>query len=367
VSPSGDVLLPVPHRWYCLVFSAGALVVGFIAISRALQVRRVPVLWGQRAARAYRFGLLGGEVLLFAMFFLGFYLLEVYASYKAPYYLYPRIWLPRLPALLPHVLVGPFPDFAPSDGCAKLVTDYLRTGDNRWHAVPLEVPLMEATLAYVMFRTTRLLGSPPWASPLLAAGALLALDIFLDPAVADVRDCNNGWVADGAGLWRWFLDKESMRSWHMIPLFNYAAWYGGALLAVAFGQFATSFVTKRAWRRGRFVEVRHHRFGLILAIMGIVAVVVLKSTAKDLGGVVLAACIVVALLVAGVVTSKMAATNHKPRLAFIAPVLFFLAIALLAYVWFGLWSTEAKHIVAAFGAVLICLALTFLPYWRRVL
>jgi hypothetical protein len=59
--------------------------------------------------------------------------------------------------------------------------------------------------------------------------------------------------------------------------------------------------------------------------------------------------------------------NHRPRLAFIAPVLFFLAIALLAYAWFGLQSAESKHIIEAFGALPICLSPTFLPYWRRLL
>ena len=29
-------------------------------------------------------------------------------------------------------------------------------------------------------------------------------------------------------------------------------------------------------------------------------------------------------------------------------------------------SAESKHVVEAFGALLMCLSLTFLPYWRRL-
>jgi hypothetical protein len=169
-------VIPDPPRWFCLLFGVGSLVVAVVAIWRALQARRVPALWRRQAVLSslpYRSGLLGSEMLLFAVFLVAFYLLEVYASYGAPYYLYPPIWLPRLPAILPGFLVGHFAEsFAPDPSCG---------------------------------------------------------------------------------------------------------------------------------------------------------------------------------------------------LAFIAPVLFFLAIALLAYAWFGLRSAESKHIVEAFGALLICLSLTFLPYWRRLL
>jgi hypothetical protein len=86
-------VIPDPPRWFCLVFSVGSLIVAVVAISRALQVRRVPGLWRQAAqsSQPYRSGLLGSEVLLFAIFVMAFYLLEVYASYGAPYYLYPPI------------------------------------------------------------------------------------------------------------------------------------------------------------------------------------------------------------------------------------------------------------------------------------
>jgi hypothetical protein len=363
-------VIPDPPRWFCLLFSMGALVVAVVAISRALQVRRVPALWGQAAqvSRPYRSGLLGSELLLFAIFLVGFYLLEVYASYGAPYYLYPPIWLPRLPAILPGFVVDHVPDsFAPDPSCGQVVTTYLNSGDNRWHAIPLEVPLMEATLAYVMYRTTRLLGSPAWARPLLAAAALLALDAVLDPAVAEVHDCKNQHLATGAGLWRWFLDESRMQSWQMIPLINYGAWYSGALLAVAAGQVVTTVAAPGRRRRASALELLSHGGG---AGLGVIALLVVWwcGRSEPVWKTAAALLVLVATVVAAAVaTRRSASTNHRPRLAFIAPVLFFLAIALLAYAWFGLQSAESKHIVEAFGALLICLSLTFLPYWRRLL
>jgi hypothetical protein len=368
--------LPEPALEFCVLFSLGTIVVAVLAVSKALQTSRLrgrlqtllnataPAT--SRGPLSYRSGLLGSEALLFALFVLGFYFLEVFASYKAPYYLYPSILLPKLPAILPSWFIGRFPNF-PGSPCATRVGDFLNSRDNRWHAIPFEVPLMEATLAYAMFRTTRLLGSPAWARPLLAAAALLALDAVLDPAVADVRDCENRPLAAGAGLWRWFLDESQMQSWQMIPLFNYAAWFGGALLAVSFGQLVTAVARKRAWKKGRRSEAGPHFWGFVLAAMGALAILVVRTTDTQLGKWVLVALTVTALAVAVGATYRSASTNHRPRLAFVAPVVFFLTIALLAYAWFGLGSTQSTRLLAAIVALAISLFLTLLPYWRRLI
>ena len=86
--------------------------------------------------------------------------------------------------------------------------------------VPIVIPLAWAMMAYPAWRIGELLGRTPLARAVLAAGALTAWDVALDPQMV------------GIGIWVW----PDGGAYHGIPLVNFAGWLAVGL--VLFGWWA---------------------------------------------------------------------------------------------------------------------------------
>lgn len=101
--------------------------------------------------------------------------------------------------------------------------------------VPVVIPLAWAMMAYPAWRVGELIGRTPAVRALVAAGALTAWDVALDPQMV------------GIGIWVW----PEGGAYHGIPLVNFLGWLLVGL--VLFGWWA--LVTRRdAPRRGGRVE-----------------------------------------------------------------------------------------------------------------
>ena len=76
--------------------------------------------------------------------------------------------------------------------------------------VPIVIPLAWAMMAYPAWRVGELIGWSPLARALIAAGALTAWDVALDPQMV------------GLGIWEW----PNGGAYHGIPLVNFLGWFG---------------------------------------------------------------------------------------------------------------------------------------------
>jgi 4-hydroxybenzoate polyprenyltransferase len=140
-----------------------------------------------------------------------------------------------------------------------------RENIDRSASIPVEVILMEATIAYVAVRGSEAVGARPWARPFLAAIGVLAFDAFLDPIAAESYGCHWDSRHEGLGLWRWYWDP-SMGAWLGIPLYNFASWFGGAVIAIAFPMLLIDGTRDPLWRRD--VLARRSILGRIWARWG---------------------------------------------------------------------------------------------------
>jgi putative membrane protein len=86
--------------------------------------------------------------------------------------------------------------------------------------VPIVIPLAWAMMAYPAWRVGELIGSTPLTRALVAAGALTAWDVALDPQMV------------GLGIWVW----PNGGFYHGIPLVNFLGWF--AVGFVLFGWWA---------------------------------------------------------------------------------------------------------------------------------
>ncbi|MGI9188026.1 MAG: carotenoid biosynthesis protein [Gaiellales bacterium] len=86
--------------------------------------------------------------------------------------------------------------------------------------VPIIIPLAWAMMAYPAWRIGELLGTTPMMRALVAAGALTAWDVALDPQMV------------GLGIWVW----PNGGAYHGIPLVNFLGWF--AVGFVLFGWWA---------------------------------------------------------------------------------------------------------------------------------
>lgn len=91
--------------------------------------------------------------------------------------------------------------------------DYSGTLGPQVLGVPAVVPLAWLMMAYpALLAARRLVGSRPAAVPFVAAWALTAWDVFLDPQMVD------------AGHWRWEHPSPSLPGVDDVPLTNFAGW-----------------------------------------------------------------------------------------------------------------------------------------------
>lgn len=86
--------------------------------------------------------------------------------------------------------------------------------------VPVVIPLAWAMMAYPAWRVGELIGWSRFSRALIAAGALTAWDVALDPQMV------------GLGIWEW----PHGGAYHGIPLVNFLGWLGVGL--VLFGWWA---------------------------------------------------------------------------------------------------------------------------------
>ena len=86
--------------------------------------------------------------------------------------------------------------------------------------VPIVIPMAWAMMAYPAWRVGELIGTSPLTRALVAAGALTAWDVALDPQMV------------GLGIWEW----PNGGAYHGIPLVNFAGWFGVGV--VLFGWWA---------------------------------------------------------------------------------------------------------------------------------
>jgi putative membrane protein len=75
--------------------------------------------------------------------------------------------------------------------------------------VPIVIPLAWAMMAYPAWRVGELIGNTPLTRALVAAGALTAWDVALDPQMV------------GLGIWAW----PNGGLYHDIPLVNFLGWF----------------------------------------------------------------------------------------------------------------------------------------------
>lgn len=394
--------IPVPLPLWRTIFSIGCFVSALLVLGQALMVRRADA--GGRVTRALfggppliaprvhgRFGpptIAWSEAILFGFFVLNFYVLETWATYAAPYFVYAQsfpIMLPTPPLdALPAWLSARIdPPSGATEACAKMAGLILEA--HRARTIPIEVPLMEGTIAYVALHATRLVGATYWSRPFLAGMAVLALDGLLDPAVSDAFHCDGqGARTFGLGLWRWFTEPAAMGQWYGIPLFNFGAWYAGAIISVGVpGLLSSTWREGRRWwqrRSGSPIDPPSGRRLEPLVWAGILgaawAVRALNPTGSGempdqwyAGPAGFAAMLIATAFIAGLGLAQRRSDN-TPRIALIVPPLFFVSYALA--VRFGVPAPPGSpgwvfSWWMAVGLFVLCTFLVVYPYWRRLL
>jgi 4-hydroxybenzoate polyprenyltransferase len=195
-----------------------------------------------------------------ALFFLGFvvvlWAIESWAHFRTPFYVYDesfeRDMIPRIPfaAFMP-ASWAPVPH-----KCSDLVLQ-LMCAHRVFTRIPLSVLLLEASLVYSAMWAAILLGTGFRLAPFLAGLIVVNVDAILDPVVAASHSCN-GALSEAAprlGLWHWYQgaspqDAEGIAQWFGVPLFNYGAWWAGAVILVSF-VLLVQYMRKRVWARMR--------------------------------------------------------------------------------------------------------------------
>jgi hypothetical protein len=393
--------IPVPLPFWRNLFTLGCLVSALLVLAQALMVRRAAA--GGRVTQAFfggppliaprvhgTFGpptVAWSEALLFGFFVLTFYVLETWATYASPYFVYAQsfpVMLPTPPrASLPQWLIDRMGE--PSGAviaCAETTRSILEA--HRPRTIPIQVPLMEGTIAYVALHATRLVDATWRSRPFLAGMAVLALDALLDPAVSDAFHCDGVQARTfGLGLWRWFTVPEAMGQWYGIPLFNFGAWYASAIICVGVpGLLSSSWRELRRWRQrrsGQAVDPPSRRYLEPLVWAGILAaawvVRALNPTGTGelpdkwyAGPAGFAAILVLTAFVAGLGLAHRRSDN-TPRIALIFAPMFFLSYALAVRLavpapappgWVFDWWTAV--LLFAGGTMLVLYS-----YWRRLL
>jgi hypothetical protein len=393
--------IPVPLPSWRIAFSLGCLLSALLVLIQALLVRRAQsggrwlhVFFGGPpviAPRGYgSFGpptLAWSEALLFAAFVLNFYVLETWATYASPYFVYAQSFAVMLPTPPVSWLPAWFqamidPPSAATRACADVATQILET--HRARTIPIEIPLMEGTIAYVALHATRLVGATYWSRPFLAGMAVVSLDALLDPVVSDAFRCDVPEARTfGLGLWRWFTEPAAMGQWYGIPLFNFGAWYASAIISVGVPGMVSSLwrTLHRRWqiRNGLPADPPSHRPFEPLVWAGIlVAAILVKwlnpTERTDHPGWLFSpqAAFVSALVLTGFIAGLGLARRrscNRPRLALIVPPMFFLTYPLVVRFAVGPPPGSTLGWITPWTAVLLFAFGVFLvvyPYWRRL-
>jgi hypothetical protein len=392
--------IPVPLPSWRIAFSLGCFVSALLVLAQALMVRRAAA--GGRTMRAFfggppviaprvhgSFGpptIAWSEAALFGFFVLNFYVLETWATYASPYFVYAQsfpVMLPTppldwLPEWLRQHMAQPCDLTKPCALTASLILEAHRS-----RTIPIEIPLMEGTIAYVALHATRLVGATYWSRPFLAGMAVLALDGLLDPAVSDAFACDGQTARTfGLGLWRWFTVPDAMGQWYGIPLFNFGAWYAGAIISVGVpGLLSSVWRTLRRWwqrRSGQTIDPPSGRPFEPLVWLGILGAAWVVRALNPTGTGVMPdqwyagpAGFAVTLVASGFIAGLGLAhrrSDNVPRAALILPPMFYVSYALAVRLlvpappepgWvFNVWMAA---LLFAF-----CTFLVFYPYSRRL-
>lgn len=393
--------IPVPPPGWRDVYSLGCALSALLILAQALLVRRAPtggrwlsaVFGGPPVIAPQAYGSYGpptlawSEVLLFGFFVVNFYVLETWATYASPYFVYAQSFAGMLPtppvSWLPAWFLALIdPPSHETCACAAVATQILET--HRARTIPLEIPLMEGSIAYVALHATRLVGATYWSRPFLAGMAVVAIDALLDPVVSDAYRCDvDAARTFGLGLWRWFTEPAAMGEWYGIPLFNFGAWYASAIISVGVPGMVSSVwrTLQRCWRirRGLPAGPPSHRPFEPLVWAGILVAATLvkwlnptdRSTRPDWlfsPQAAFVATLVLTGFIAGLGLARRRSDN-RPRLALIVPPMFFLTYPLVVrfavspppgsgLAWITPWTAV---LLFAFGTFLV-----LYPYWRRL-
>lgn len=388
---------PSPPAFWAVLYCAVCLVAAGLAARRAFTSRRefakdtpdggassgwvhtlvtVPRLFVRRLVARHEDGRWTiNDGWLFVLFFLLFWAVEAWATHAAPFHLYAPSFLFMLPSgsHVPEWLQGVIS--APADAvvlCKRLVDE----GIDRSGSIPVEVVLMEATIAYVAVRGTDAVGARPWGRPFLAAIGVLAFDALLDPVVAESYGCDGGPRYEGLGLWRWFWD-ESVGEWLGIPLYNFASWFGGAVIAIAVPMLLIDGNRDLVWRRD--VEDRSiihkiwAKWGDVIAILLVIgAGVVVRLTNPDATGTRNLQTAVPIFVLALVATAFVAGLGlHQPKRSnpldwcLIMPGVLLLGFAIAVRLFHG--ASWGGSVWWPIGLFVFCFALVIFPYLDTVI
>ena len=225
------------------------------------------------------------EVGIFVLFCGLAYGVESWAHSRTPYYYYSVAFPDRIARLPVERL--PFHRPPPPTRCGDYVLErgHDLLGDR---PIPISVPIFEGALAFAALWTARFLRAPVLLRPFLAGMVLVNVDLLLDPIVANTYDCDGRLLRRGLGFWNWHLDERYIADFYGIPLFNFAGWFGAAVLLVAlahllgWGTDAARWVAPKVSRR--FTPAPFPPVGKILlmaTMVGAVGFVLWISPSKE--------------------------------------------------------------------------------------
>ena len=193
------------------------------------------------------------QVGLFALIVAFFFGLESFGEVRIPFYVYS----PDFPDSLTPIDFDRFrPDFPPPiRACQSMVNAYTARFPL---ALPLSIPLMEASLTFAALWTARLLGARPVVQPIVGGLAMLLADSVIDPILTTSFTCPTSGtgalqLSGTLGLWKWHgvpdaPDRDALGpDWFGIPLVNYAIWFAGPVTLIA---LITLVQTLIEWWRG---------------------------------------------------------------------------------------------------------------------
>jgi 4-hydroxybenzoate polyprenyltransferase len=194
------------------------------------------------------------QLTVLGLLILAFWGLESLAHLRAPYYVYSSSFSDLVPRT-------PWPDKWAASHVVQSCARHVRASQV---GIPLSVVVLEGSLTYSALWTARLLELTLWVQPIFAGFTMFLIDLLLDPIVAMGCDCELNPLpsaGNGLGLWHWIAPRTQdlgpgdhlLALFFQIPIFNYAAWIGAPIVALAvinIGPFT------RDWAMPQFKNVR---------------------------------------------------------------------------------------------------------------
>ena len=171
------------------------------------------------------------QVMILIFFATAYWLLESYATFESPYYVYSQF-----PGAIPQLFYALGYTPAETDlACPALVGQLKALGPN-YNTIPFSVLMMESSITYVAMWTALMLRARYYLIPIFAGIFMLNVDVLMDPVVAVVYDCSGNVLRGGSGLafWHWYTgETHHMAGWYGVPLFNFAAWWAAPVTLVS--------------------------------------------------------------------------------------------------------------------------------------